>query len=426
VSYSINNSGITTGLSTFGAGGGFHAFRSNGTGLTDLALSGAFNYGAGINDSGQITGGFGEDQGYYHPFFYNGSTSIDLGTLGGSYGDGIGINSSGNITGEAQTAGGIYHAFLWNGSSMRDLGTLGGSTSIGKGINSSGQIVGNSDITGNGSTHAFLYDGTGMHDLGTLGGTSSGAEAMNASGEATGFATTSNGDQRAFLYDGRKMINLGTLGGSISYGKGINSSGMVVGRSQITGSSVYHGFLYTGGTMFDLNNLVIGLGGVTDIDVQGYGAINDSGQIGATGFIAGQQHVFLLTPVAGTGFSVLENWRQRWFGTTSNSGNAADTADPYGNGLPNLAVFALLGPAQDPSTASINQLPQVQRSGGNLLYSFTEPTGVSGITYGAEWSATLQSDWQPVPDTGTAPLHVFSVPIGSNPKLFLRLRVTEQ
>jgi len=48
---------------------------------------------------------------------------------------------------------------------------------------------------------------------------------------------------------------------------------------------------------------------------------------------------------------------------------------------------------------------------------------VSGVTYGEDWSATLQNEWQPVPDTGTAPQHTFSVPIGSNTKLFLRLTI---
>ena len=37
------------------------------------------------------------------------------------------------------------------------------------------------------------------------------------------------------------------------------------------------------------------------------------------------------------------NWRQAWFGTTTNSGNAADTADPYHTGIKNLEVLAFLG-----------------------------------------------------------------------------------
>ncbi|MEQ1850219.1 MAG: hypothetical protein ABMA01_01375 [Chthoniobacteraceae bacterium] len=45
--------------------------------------------------------------------------------------------------------------------------------------------------------------------------------------------------------------------------------------------------------------------------------------------------------------------------------------------------------------------------------------------YGAEWSTTLQSDeWHPIADTGSGTQHIFSVPIGGNPQLFLRLRIT--
>jgi probable HAF family extracellular repeat protein len=125
-----------------------------------------------------------------------------------------------------------------------------------------------------------------------------------------------------------------------------------------------------------------------------------------------------------------QSWQQTWFGGPTNSG-AALNADPYHTGVQNISVFAFLGPYQDPSTVSPAQLPQVQISGGNLLYSFTEPYGVSGITYGALWSATRQpNDWQPVPDTGdtstTPPGHLFSVPMGTNAQLFMRLTVTVQ
>lgn len=122
----------------------------------------------------------------------------------------------------------------------------------------------------------------------------------------------------------------------------------------------------------------------------------------------------------------LENWRQTWYGTTASSGNAKDTADPYGTGIQNLNVFAFFGPGQNPATARVGLLPKIQRSGGNLTTSFTQPVGVSGITYGAEFSTTLQpGSWQAVPDTGISPQHTFSIPAGGNPKIFLRLKVTD-
>jgi probable HAF family extracellular repeat protein len=125
-----------------------------------------------------------------------------------------------------------------------------------------------------------------------------------------------------------------------------------------------------------------------------------------------------------------QSWQEAWFGSPTNSA-AAWNADPYHTGVPNFAVFAFIGPYQDPSTASVTQLPQVQLSGGNLFYSFVEPFGVSGITYAAQWSATLQpNDWHPVADSGdpsaTPPAHLFSVPIAAHTQLFMRLTVTFQ
>jgi hypothetical protein len=127
-----------------------------------------------------------------------------------------------------------------------------------------------------------------------------------------------------------------------------------------------------------------------------------------------------------TALSDLQNWRQAYYGTTANADNAADTADPYGIGLTNIAIFAFGGPNQNPALASRSLLPVAQNSGGNLFFSFNEPVGVSGINYGAQWSTTLQAnDWHAITDTGSCGAHFFSVPIGSNAKLFIRLNVSE-
>jgi hypothetical protein len=122
--------------------------------------------------------------------------------------------------------------------------------------------------------------------------------------------------------------------------------------------------------------------------------------------------------------SSLGVWRQRWFGTTSGTGNASNTADTYGTGLSNLVVYALLGPDQDPSRAHPGMLPPVQRVGGNYVYEFNAPPGVEGVVYGAEWTTDLKTGtWTSVPDTGTGVMHRFSVPETSGARVFMRLRV---
>ncbi|MEO6755394.1 MAG: cadherin-like beta sandwich domain-containing protein, partial [Chthoniobacteraceae bacterium] len=137
----------------------------------------------------------------------------------------------------------------------------------------------------------------------------------------------------------------------------------------------------------------------------------------------GTVKIYTVTVTRWTG---LETWRSTYFGTTDNTGNAADSADPYHTGVQNLAVFAVLGPNQDPAKVAANLLPQPQRIGGNYVITFTQPTGVSGVTYSAEWKADLSAgSWTPITqDTGSGNTHTFSVPIGVNPKIFLRLKVS--
>ena len=121
----------------------------------------------------------------------------------------------------------------------------------------------------------------------------------------------------------------------------------------------------------------------------------------------------LLTPI--------EAWRQTNFGTTANSGNAADDFDFDKDGLVNLIEFAL---GLDPKQNSAHLVPHGQIAGGNFTLSFTQPAGVSGITYGAESSTTLQAaSWTPVADTGSNGQHVFRIPVAE--KGFLRLKVTD-
>jgi hypothetical protein len=118
----------------------------------------------------------------------------------------------------------------------------------------------------------------------------------------------------------------------------------------------------------------------------------------------------------------LQNWHFTWFGTTAITGDTADTGDFDHNGIPNIMKYAF---GLNPTDPGSNLLPLLTSAGGNYTYSFTEPPGIGGITYGAQWTPTINPpNWQPVPDTGTGTTHIFSVPIGTNPSLFLRLTIT--
>jgi probable HAF family extracellular repeat protein len=133
----------------------------------------------------------------------------------------------------------------------------------------------------------MLVTGSVMQDLGILGGTAtfpaaSGkhaiANAINSSGQIVGESTYNGApnffDEHAFL-----TTASGTLGGTDSFAFGINSSGQIVGEAGVSPVSA-HGFLYTGGSMTDLNSL-IAPGSPLEIIIAF--AINDSGQIVGTG-----------------------------------------------------------------------------------------------------------------------------------------------
>ena len=99
----------------------------------------------------------------------------------------------------------------------------------------------------------------------------------------------------------------------------------------------------------------------------------------------------------------------------------APLGDSDHDGIANLIEYAF-GLSGANSTA---RLPQPQRAGDSLEMRFTEPAGVTGITYGAEWSATLQpGSWKEIQDTGSGAEHIFSMPATTAPNLFLRLKVT--
>jgi probable HAF family extracellular repeat protein len=221
----------------------------------------------------------------------------DLGALGGIISEAGGINDRGQVAGYSYTSPGGYehHAVLWDRRhGMQDLGTLGGGSSGAGSINDSGQVVGISSLAGTYHQHAFLWDAhSGMEDLGTLPGKNeSSADGINDAGQVVGFSYLRivyySQPPHAFLWDAQNgMQDLGTLpGANGSEARGINDAGEVVGDSG------GHAFLYSDGTMVDLNNFLPPDSGWA---LNAATAINGSGQIVGYGTIGGRFRAFLLT-----------------------------------------------------------------------------------------------------------------------------------
>jgi hypothetical protein len=85
--------------------------------------------------------------------------------------------------------------------------------------------------------------------------------------------------------------------------------------------------------------------------------------------------------------TALETWRFANFGTTANTGSAADTFDANGDGEANLLEYAT---AQNPSAASLVTLSAI-RTANAVVITYTRSLAAltEGVTFTVEWSDTL-------------------------------------
>src|SRR5215216_5820125 len=303
----INNSGQVVGGTS-----GDIAFLYEMGSMTELGVlpGGSSSAAWGINDVGQIVGesNFDETSGGRAILYENG-TMTNLGTLPnpGTYGRSVAydINDSGQVVGVSDTMEGSTdgraheHAFLFEDGTMTDLHALGSNDrSMAVAINNSGQIVGSEGFANGGGT-AFLYENGNTTDLSArMGVYRSNPEDISDSGQIVGNMLSSIGQEseHAFLYDtDGPVTDLGTLPGrNYSIAVAINSSGQIVGYSDLDDVSNATAFLYNGGAMTNLNDLIPADSGwqlSQAID------INDSGTIVGWGINPnGQRHGFLLTP----------------------------------------------------------------------------------------------------------------------------------
>lgn len=179
-------------------------------------------------------------------------------------------------------------------------------------VNASRSVTG-SGMTAAGTYQAYLYDKDGnLSFLGALGGDHSAGRAISANGIVVGSAamlgTAAGRDGHPFVFQQGRMVDIdpGTADGTAT---GVNSAVQVVGRHSSSGSG-YSAFLYSpSGGVQEINNY-LAAGAATY--VAEVAAINESGQMAATGF---NNHPLLLTPTGTLSWSALAG------GTTGDAGN---------------------------------------------------------------------------------------------------------
>ncbi|MCX6873709.1 MAG: choice-of-anchor D domain-containing protein, partial [Verrucomicrobia bacterium] len=139
------------------------------------------------------------------------------------------------------------------------------------------------------------------------------------------------------------------------------------------------------------------------------------------------------TPLAaGAVTPPLTAWRLDRFGTSSNSGAAADAADPDGDGRSNLLEFALNG---NPHVSDPVPQPVPGRTGNLMRLTYTRRSDAldEGLSFAVEWSIDLKSDsWSTLgvsetilSDDGTTQDVEATVAIAGQ-RMFLRLRVGKE
>jgi hypothetical protein len=118
-------------------------------------------------------------------------------------------------------------------------------------------------------------------------------------------------------------------------------------------------------------------------------------------------------------------WRQQWFGTTADSGNAADAANPAGDGIVNILKRAY---NLNPTVAETMGVPIGSVNGDVFTLTYRQNLSATDLMFQVEasydlmnWSTNNVSDTVVSSDGATA-IHAASVPVGSTAQ-FLRLQV---
>ena len=263
---------------------------------------------AGINNSGQVVGGYQLADQSRHGFLDVGgvfTTIDDPNATSGS--EATGINNLGQIVGaynlNTPEAGHIFegaHGFLYNQGTMTfspiDDPTTGVTNTTPTKINDSGDIVGVFRVNG-GSGNGFLESGGSYSTVNFPGQNGTHDNGINNAGEIVGQYKDSMGLRHGFLDNGGTFTTIDFPGSTETILSAINNFGVIIGNYKTVQNAIL-GFVDNAG-----NFTTIAVPGATTTEVYG---INDQGDIvGTYEDQAGVFHGFEAEPVPEPGTLLL-------------------------------------------------------------------------------------------------------------------------
>lgn len=229
----------------FADGSGTHGFFLKDGGFTTITFPGAaWTAAYGVNNAGQIVGGYGSNEfSGRHGFLRSGSRFSSIDFPGSSDTVARGINGRGQIVGDYQGPDGLRHGFLLSGGSYRSVELPGSGGGAANGINDSGQIVG---VMGSGPAATGFLLGANTYSPVQFPNTNyTEAWGLNDLGDLVGQIDSPKAPFRGFLRSGGNYAVIDLPGSPSSMdGHGINDLGQIVGS--FTGNDGRtHGYLAT-------------------------------------------------------------------------------------------------------------------------------------------------------------------------------------